>query len=93
MFLIGAPLLAIAIQEDETLTGSELCLDWIEFIFATLSLTPIVGTDEIALTLAETCNVDLCDRQECSPEFGRSVSLHSKALNYNCESQNEEAIL
>ena len=81
---------SIAIQEDETFTGSELCLDRIEFIFATL--TPIVDTDEIALTLAETCHIDWCDRQDCSPEFGRSIALHSKALKYSCESQNEEAI-
>jgi hypothetical protein len=36
---IGLPLLAIAIQEDKTFTASELCLDRIEFIFATQTLT------------------------------------------------------
>jgi hypothetical protein len=36
---IGSPLLAIVIQEDKTFTASELCLDRIEFIFATQTLT------------------------------------------------------
>ncbi len=84
---IGAPLLAIAIQEDETFTGTELCLDRIEFIFATqtLTLTPIVDTDEIALKLTETCSIDLCDRQECSPEFGRSIIGKPLQTLWNCE--------
>jgi hypothetical protein len=36
---IGSPLLAIATQEDKTFTASELCLDRIEFIFETQTLT------------------------------------------------------
>ncbi len=84
---IGEPLLAIVIQEDKTFTGEELCLDRIDFIFATqtLTLTPIVDTDEIELTITETSNVDLCDRQECSPEFGRSIIGKPFQTLWHCE--------
>jgi hypothetical protein len=84
---IGAPLLSIAIQEDKTFTASELCPDRIEFIFATqtLTLTPIVDTDEIELTIAENSNIDLCDRQECSPELGRSMIGKPLQTLWHCE--------
>jgi hypothetical protein len=84
---IASPLLAIVIQEDKTFTASELCLDRIEFIFATQTLTlmPIVDTDEIELTITETSNIDLCDRQECSPEFGRSMIGKPLQTLWQCE--------
>ncbi len=75
-FPIGAPLLNIAAIEDQVMTSLELCLDQVQFIFETQTLTVnvIADTDEVELVQTETVSTF----DVTPPEWSRSSEKNCK---------------
>lgn len=82
-FPIGAPLLNIFAIEDQTMTSLELCLDQVEFIFETQTLTvrAVAETDEIELIQTVMAPA----REIVPPEWGRSLIGKKLQTFWQCE--------
>lgn len=82
-FPIGAPLLNITAIKDQVMTSPELCLDQVQFIFETQTLTVnvIAETDEVELVQTETVSTF----DVTPPEWGRSLIGKKLQTVWHCE--------
>ena len=80
---IGAPLLNILVEEDQTFTGKELCFERVRFVFTTQSITieAISDTDEIKILQSSTTE----GLESDPPEWARSLIGEKLQTLWTCE--------